>query len=663
MLIRRIELENFRVFKDKHDIRFTTDENKNVTVIMGDNGAGKTTLAQAFLWCLYGENDFKNKEMLNLVVKGELAPEEEAKVRVAIELSHEGTSYSISRTQRYRKEFGGKISDAAPKLEVFKIERGKRTPLTLEGSEVMVKKMLPQELSQFFFFDGERIRGLSEELDKGKGKGFANAVRQLVGLTAMMNAIDHLKPSRANSLVGVYNKKIDDCGSKKIKDLGLRIEEKESELLAVIDRIDEIDSQKPFYESQINEKKHAIGKFAAAESLQTKHEKLKNDEKNAQQAINYESKELLKHFSKIGPKYFGKHLALDALKMLKDLGGIDKGIPDITGRSIDFLIKRGKCVCGADLSKGSKGYEEICNAAEFLPPKSLGVMIGDFVNQSKHWDEFTIGFFDDFSRNFKKVRSAENNLGSIRDSINEVDSQLKSIEEVADLKESLIEAEKSLKKLIEEEKSLLTKKGSIENELSSLKKDREGLISVDKNNEAVNRYRMYAIAAHNKLKKVYDEKESETREKLEQAINKVFTDIYSDALFIAIDEKYNIKVSLSGIDSVEHSTAQSYSIIFAYIAGIIKLIKENASKINNSESELCFTEEDYPLVMDAPLSAFDKKRIKNICNTLPKIARQIIVFIKDTDGDIAEENMAMVIGNKYLINVDKSCTSASISER
>jgi DNA sulfur modification protein DndD len=67
--------------------------------------------------------------------------------------------------------------------------------------------------------------------------------------------------------------------------------------------------------------------------------------------------------------------------------------------------------------------------------------------------------------------------------------------------------------------------------------------------------------------------------------------------------------------------------------------------------------------MDAPLSSFDKTRIKNICNTLPKIARQVIFFIKDTDGEVAEEHLGDKIGAKYLINIDKSFLLAEIKER
>ena len=57
--------------------------------------------------------------------------------------------------------------------------------------------------------------------------------------------------------------------------------------------------------------------------------------------------------------------------------------------------------------------------------------------------------------------------------------------------------------------------------------------------------------------------------------------------------------------------------------------------------------EPYPLVMDAPLSAFDKTRIKTVCEVLPNVAEQVIIFIKDTDGDLADTNLGNKVGKRY----------------
>ena len=74
MLLESITLENFRQFRHE-SIDFAQGENgKNVTIIIGENGTGKTTFAQAFFWCMYGETEFSDKNMLNKLVAAEMKP-------------------------------------------------------------------------------------------------------------------------------------------------------------------------------------------------------------------------------------------------------------------------------------------------------------------------------------------------------------------------------------------------------------------------------------------------------------------------------------------------------------------------------------------------------------------------------------------------------------
>lgn len=48
MKIKSIKLHNFMRYKGDNELFFSTDNEKNVTVVLGDNTFGKTTLAQAF---------------------------------------------------------------------------------------------------------------------------------------------------------------------------------------------------------------------------------------------------------------------------------------------------------------------------------------------------------------------------------------------------------------------------------------------------------------------------------------------------------------------------------------------------------------------------------------------------------------------------------------
>lgn len=115
---------------------------------------------------------------------------------------------------------------------------------------------------------------------------------------------------------------------------------------------------------------------------------------------------------------------------------------------------------------------------------------------------------------------------------------------------------------------------------------------------------------------------------------------------MTIDDKYRISVYVNDYEGdVETSTAQSISVIFAFITGIIKMARENRNATN--ENAKLLSSEPYPLVMDAPLSSFDKRRIKTVCEALPNTAEQVIIFIKDTDGNLAEEYMGEKIGCRH----------------
>lgn len=95
VIIKSMILENFRQFKGEYTLDFATDSHKNVTVIMGENGAGKTTLEQAFMWCLYGTNTFRLKELINREVRDAMISGDEERVSVTLMISHNQKNYKL----------------------------------------------------------------------------------------------------------------------------------------------------------------------------------------------------------------------------------------------------------------------------------------------------------------------------------------------------------------------------------------------------------------------------------------------------------------------------------------------------------------------------------------------------------------------------------------
>ena len=196
MIIKKMILLNFRQYIET-EIEFATDEKKNVTVIMGDNGTGKTTLAQAFQWALYGKTNFQIRELLNRTVREKMGTGEKKDVSVMLDITYNNIEYTVRRIQEYYKNVNQKIEERQGKFVVSKIDDSGNVQYVPEyQKDYIVKQFLPKDLSNFFFFDGEKIEEMSKEIQSGKSSDFQNAVYSLVGLTATQNTIEHLKSNK-----------------------------------------------------------------------------------------------------------------------------------------------------------------------------------------------------------------------------------------------------------------------------------------------------------------------------------------------------------------------------------------------------------------------------------------------------------------------------------
>ena len=202
MLLKSIKVKDFRQFKGEQYVSFSTDPERNVTIIQGDNGAGKTSFAQAFRWCLYGETDFSNKTLLSMAVSDQMLPGDEKDVQVEICLVHNDIEYTVTRRQRYKKDTANRISNSGRNKFVisYKKSDGNTEYVPELETELKMKEILPADLSRYFFFDGEHIDHMGKEIRNGRSSDFADAVRSLLGLNAFIATLNHLKGNGKNSV-------------------------------------------------------------------------------------------------------------------------------------------------------------------------------------------------------------------------------------------------------------------------------------------------------------------------------------------------------------------------------------------------------------------------------------------------------------------------------
>lgn len=232
MKFKEITLVNFMRYKGKNTIRFSTDDTRNVTAILGNNTVGKTTIAQAFRWGLYGEvitTNYASKEkavLLNKEVIAEMGERGTDEVSVEIILSdkmEEGErEYKFVRRQNFRRPPTNPYShDVVPaeeaRLTVSISDNGVPTEKGVIDDKFnahhvgyvqsMINQFFPEKLSNYFFFDGERWND-----DNNKTEDIKKSINTILGISSILKLKEHLKDGN-----GVYKTSVLQKLNKKIK--------------------------------------------------------------------------------------------------------------------------------------------------------------------------------------------------------------------------------------------------------------------------------------------------------------------------------------------------------------------------------------------------------------------------------------------------------------
>src|SRR6266496_3817909 len=190
MLIRRLILENYGLFSGRKEIdlapRVKYGKRRPIVLFGGKNGTGKTTLLEAIRLALYGRIALgprirQSDYVAFLRARIHRAPVQHvssSSATLAIEFDHVHRGVQ----DRYLVQRSWRIvgaEDISESLTVLKNDQH-LDELDAEFWQGFVRDIIPEGLSQLFFFDGERIRELAED---ATGAGvLAESIKSLLGL-------------------------------------------------------------------------------------------------------------------------------------------------------------------------------------------------------------------------------------------------------------------------------------------------------------------------------------------------------------------------------------------------------------------------------------------------------------------------------------------------
>lgn len=207
MIIRELTLHNFGVYASTNKFEFHGE--KPIVLIGGMNGRGKTTFLEAVLLSLYGSNSFaynesKYKTFGQYLKSFVNVTDGTMDTYVDLEFSMEAEVYRIHR------EWSGAKQRVSEVIKVFK--DGKYNQFLTDNWAMFIENILPSGLSNFFFFDGEKIAELAVEDTSTQMK---ESIKTLLGISVL----DLLKSDLGRIINRIAKNQVDNSETQEIEKL------------------------------------------------------------------------------------------------------------------------------------------------------------------------------------------------------------------------------------------------------------------------------------------------------------------------------------------------------------------------------------------------------------------------------------------------------------
>ena len=642
MKFKTLKMKNFMRYKGVNEIKFSCDDEHNVTVILGDNTVGKTTIAQAFRWCLYGaimvergkkESDY---ELLNNDVLAALDVNARATVFVEITALDNEKLYTIHREVEYMRvypRFIARESFKALKMYVADVDSPDSKTEVEAGVNYnkineLINELFPRNLSHYFLFDGERWSDFSVN---GVRENIKESVHILTGLSSYKAAMFHLKDMGTNSVIKKLKNNIQGNGN--------MYDEFQRELVKTERDIDKYQRQIESLEADIrryNKKCEEIELYLE-ENKDT--EQLQTASRQSQKMLRAQSERYIANYKTFISEYnsnayriFARPLIEACLKRVKSVNGERRDIPHMRQASIDYIIRSGRCICGTPVTEGSYALECLLEQRNYLPPADMGSLLGEFEKTAIRWCRYENEIEQDAARVDDSARDYDETCIQIQKTENKMNENIDFSQKRTELKHYRDEMAKAVEKK-GEVKGIIV---SLKDKISSIELQMRNQEAKNAENEKWRQRLALAEAVYDKLSADFSERERKIFCELNQEIQANFAKMFNAKdKRIQLSENYEIqmcyKTDVGYKEEKNLSEGEKVARNFAFIVTIMDYSRRK--KLESNEIAGGYESADYtlPIVLDGPFSKLGEENISLVANVLPEVSEQVIVFMLRKD--------------------------------
>lgn len=688
MKFKSITLHNFMRYKGDNKLEFSCDDDKNVTVVLGNNTFGKTTLAQAFRWGLYEELNTtsytKKKDiiLLNHDVVSSMTAASTQVVFVEIVMEDGDTQWKFCRQAMFKRKNPGTTD-----LSISQIGESKLTMIVVkngvQGSVInnngmntgpkakeykagcvqeTINNMLPQKLSNYFFFDGERW----SDTKTAKGE-IKDSIDTILGVTGLLEMKKHIKDGPGKTVLKTLRDKIKGSGNEYD-----RLQNEIRRLERDIERYEEtITEQTELFESMKKDRDRLESELSDKHKVEEDQKQYKQYESQIEQYEKFKADyyaDIVKSFSN-SARFFAASLLPEINALLSSVELQGKDIPGVTTDTVDYLINLGRCLCGEDLAEGSEAYQNLMQLKKVIPPEMIGGAAGKFQDLLMTWQEDNTELISSVTQKADDYETTQNRIYSITDDKDALEKRMDRKANVAAIRKQYENA-KSLCRYYEANRNEAVAKREYAVKQRDIKiSELDALSTQNEANKAVNHAIAYAEAIYAMADRQAKKKQDGVFEELNAIIADNFDKMFNDSeKYAKLEDDYRVHVyyhNVGGKADYEEqnlSNGEATAINFVYIVSVLELARRRSLEYDEEAGESAETNNgviSLPLVLDGPFSSLSNENTNLIAQKLPEFAEQVIIFMLDKDWEASGLDEYTLPGYCCHINKEERSNSSS----
>lgn len=614
MQIKRTRLRNFRQFFGAQEIEFPVNGAKNVTLIHAENGFGKTSILNAVLWSLFKQVTPKFERPEDIVNYEALEAGEQT-ASVEVEFEYNQNLYLVQRSLNAEKNGREKTQ-----LSAFKIKSGSHA--SLPAPETFVCSVIPPEMAQYFFFDGEAAESFAAARNY---KEIATAIRSILGCSLAETAITDLKDLRKT-----IDREIGDAsGDKKLEDLERNIAATDRELETAASLREQTLANIAALKQQQEEIVQRLREMQGAEHIQRQRDIRQQSKSEVDAALTLCKQDIIKWIGQRSIYIISKRLSKVTLDFVDD-ASLRGRIPSPYNEDfVKGLLKSETCVCHRSIPNGSPEWRAVADLLKTAANAEVLRRVVRSRSRSQVLQEEADSAPSDLEKLRVKQAKLLNQQMSLEQEIAELGKQIENlpIKEIADRERSRRILESNLEKEHEKLGGVKAHIARLEREKAALEDELETLARNNRRTQRLYSKRLLLVQSITLLETILDQYEREARKTIEESVNEILEEVAHKDYRCRFNDDFTLELILNE-RATPKSAGENQLLSLVFIASLVKFA---ASRVD-AKNTILKPGTIAPLVLDAPLGQLDPSYQESVAQFLPRLANQVILLVSGSQG-------------------------------